>query len=367
MTTLIVTGSPGAGVGLAAAALAVRLADAGARTLLLSLGAPAALAALLGAAAGSTPAQVTPRLDALALDPAAEMAGYWASGRSALPQQLAEIAGDELPLLPGMGVLFGLARLRELAPRYERVVVDAGAHDALIQVLNLPDSLRWGVRLGFGLDRGPGRSSASVSRALLPTSFLPTEMVDRVQQMREETERLRGELTSGAQALFVLRPDAAALAEARLAAPAVQLHGLPVGALLAGPLLPETAGALAAQQERLLAEAAAVWPGLPLLRLPAHPGSAGVDGLRAVAGGLGALPAGRTTPPLTETHGGEPALAVDLPGLPQGALKLTLSGDELIIQIGPYRRHVLLPDALRGITSIRATREGTRLVVRRRA
>jgi hypothetical protein len=47
-------------------------------------------------------------------------------------------------------------------------------------------------------------------------------------------------------------------------------------------------------------------------------------------------------------------------------LGLTLSGDELIVRIGPYRRHILLPDGLRGTQSIRATREGDLLIIRRR-
>ena len=40
--------------------------------------------------------------------------------------------------------------------------------------------------------------------------------------------------------------------------------------------------------------------------------------------------------------------------------------DELIVRVGPYRRHILLPDSLRGTSAIRATREGEHLVVRRR-
>jgi arsenite/tail-anchored protein-transporting ATPase len=363
VTTLVVTGSPGAGVGIAAAALALGLADAGRATLLISLSPPAALGALLGAEVGGEPLGVAPRLDALALDPSADLDGFWEAGRAKMPAQLARLGGDELPLLPGMGALFGLRRLRELAPRYERVVVDAGPHDTLVQVLNLPDIMRWGVRLLIGLDRGPGKSTASQARALLPTTFLPLEMTDRAQQLRVEAEALRDELIGAARAVYVLRPDGPALAEARMAVPAIQLHGMPVAALLAGPLLP---GVPDERQERLLADAAAVWSARPLLRL-LLPAADGVEGLRGAGGGLAALDDLRPEPPLADSHAGEPALVIDLPGLPQGALKLTLSGDDLIVRVGPYRRHVLLPERLRGITAIRATREGSRLVVRRRA
>jgi HSP20 family molecular chaperone IbpA len=69
--------------------------------------------------------------------------------------------------------------------------------------------------------------------------------------------------------------------------------------------------------------------------------------------------------PITETWENLPAIAIELPGLPTNALQLTLSGDELIIRIGTYRRHILLPEGLRG-GAIKATREGNHLIVRKR-
>jgi hypothetical protein len=60
-------------------------------------------------------------------------------------------------------------------------------------------------------------------------------------------------------------------------------------------------------------------------------------------------------------------VALDLPGLPREALGLTLSGDELIVRAGPYRRHLLLPEGLRGVTGIKATKQGETLIVRPRS
>jgi arsenite/tail-anchored protein-transporting ATPase len=70
--------------------------------------------------------------------------------------------------------------------------------------------------------------------------------------------------------------------------------------------------------------------------------------------------------PIAEAWQGAPAIAIELPGLPKNALQLTLSGDELIVRIGAYRRHILLPEGLRG-GAIKATREGEYLIVRKRA
>lgn len=377
MTAILVfTGNAGPGIAQAAGATALHAAEAGHRTLLFSLGPAHSFGALLDASLSGDPSEVAPRLDALALDSLADLAAAWERGRGTMPAQLARVGGDELPLLPGLEAFFGLLRLRDLAPRYDRVVVDAGPHDLLLRTLGLPDGLRWAVRLLFGLDRGPGRSSASVGRALLPTSFIPTDTLDRVQEMRVEAERLRALLTASdsASARYVLRPDAPALEEARLAVAALQLHGLAVPALLAGPLLPgELAAArlaaLAEHQATLLAEARALWPTRPLLRFD----------LGTVAHGLAALhETGRqlygdqqdvvapASAPIAERVAGAPGIAIDLPAVPKSALRLTLSGDEMIVQVGPYRRHILMPEGLRNTSGIKATRDGDRLIVRPR-
>jgi anion-transporting ArsA/GET3 family ATPase len=372
---LVYTGNAGPGIAIAAAATALRTAERGHHTLLFSLDSAHSLGALLGVPMSSAPSEIAPQLDALALDALADLAATWDKSRASMPAQLAQVSGDELPLLPGLEAFFGLLRLRDLAPRYDRVVVDAGPHDLLLRALALPDSLRWGVRLLFGLDRGPGRSSASVARAILPTTFMPINALDRVQETRVEAERLRTLLTTpgAAAAHYVLRPDIPALAEARLAIPALQLHGLTAAALIAGPLLPDDAtderiAALAEQQTETVAEARTLWPTRPLLRFTLSAG-AGLAVLHQTARQLDE-PQPSNEPPLNpalvEQLDGAPALAFELPGMPKNALRLTLSGDELIVQIGPYRRHILLPQELRGSSDIKATREGDRLLVRRR-
>ncbi|HEU5101579.1 MAG TPA: ArsA-related P-loop ATPase [Roseiflexaceae bacterium] len=367
---LVFTGSVGPDIAIAAAASAVHAASQGRRTLLLSLRSAASLGALLGASVGAAPAAIAPNLQALALDVPGDLATVWEQNRARLPAPLGQIAGDELPLLPGLEMLFGLLRLRDLASRYDLVALDAGPHDLLLRALGLPDGLRWVVRQLFGLDRGPGRSSASVARAALPTSLLPADALGSIQDMRVQAEQLRGLLNApSAAARYVLRPDLAAMEEARLAIPAMQLHGLAVSALIGGPLLPQgleqtPLAALADAQAAILAQVVAEWPNRPVVRLPLHAGTPDL----AALGGLGAGLAGDASVelvPIAETWQGEPAIAIELPGLPKNALQLALSGDELIVRIGAYRRHLLLPERLRG-GAIRATREGEYLIVRKR-
>ena len=363
---LVYTGSPGIGISLAAAAEATRAADAGKRTLLLAYQSTVGLSALLGISIGSAPTEVALRLDAMALDIRSELAAVWNETRTTLLPPFSALSGDELPQPPAADAAFALLRLRELAPKYERIVVDAGPHHALIEALGVPDHLRWIAKWLIGLDGQPAQGS------LLPGMLLPPEFTGNMRRVLSEAERLRSLLDAPASsACYVLRPDAVALAEARLAIPAIQLHGLAVGALVAGPLLPTNPDdARLAPLERLQAalvdEAAALWRTRSLLKLDIGATAGGHMPLLLAGRAMGDAGAAKVRAPVGNDYRGEPALTFELPGLPQGAIGLTLSGDDLIVRIGPYRRYVPMPVRLRGTSAIRATREGDLLIVRRR-
>lgn len=378
MQTLIFTGAPGASA-LAAAASAATASAAGRRTLIASFGPSHPVAALAGGEAAPQPRLLAPGLDLWTLDAFGDLGALYTTLRarnSALPA----VGADELPLIPGGDLFLGVAGLRQLAPNYDLACVDAGPPDTLLRALAVPDTFRWVVRLLLGLDRGPGRSSASQARALVPTGLIPfpMEWVGQVQDARVSIERLRDETIDPAsvRVRYVLRPDRAGLAEALVALPALQLFGLAVDALVAGPLLPEGAARLALdelaeEQAAVTTEAASIFGPRPLLRLAAGPTPRDVAGLAAIGAGLyaGAQPLDLPTPepPLRLAGAPDPHVAISLPGLRREELGLTLSGDELIVRAGPYRRHILLPEGLRGLSNIRAARQGDLLIVRPRA
>lgn len=377
MRILICTGNGGSGSSLVASATASTVAEAGRKTLLASIGPSHSLPGLLGMALADTPQTIAPNLDAWVVNTSASLRAFTEQVRPRLLPPLANLSSDELPLIPGIDFFLCLAYLRQFADsNYELMVIDAGQHDALLRVLALPDSFRWFVRLMFGLDRGPGRSGASVNRALLPTTLMPSEWLAKLQDTRVQFEEMRDLATEASRTTvrYVLRPDMAALEEARLAVPALHLHGLAVDALIVGPLLPaDIADArltqIVAQQQDVATEAARIWESRPVLRLPATiPDS--LAALATLGQALYALhhptDSNGCPPPIVYGDANDPFVAISLPGVQREVLNLTMSGDELIIQTGPYRRHILLPEALRGKSNIRANRDGERLIVRLR-
>lgn len=377
MQTLIFTGNSTPGTSLAAAATAALAARDGYRTLLLSAGPQHSIASLLQSTPTSSPQKAVPGLDVWALDTPALLAEYLERTRPQLQPfpALAQISGDELPLIPGVELFLVAEYLGRMpANQYQMVVVDAGSHDGLLRMLSFPDTLRWGIRIGLGLDRGPGRSMASVGRALVPTSLMPREWLDPVQEVRLRFEQVRDQIT-GAQsrARYVLRPDLVALDEAKLAIPALHLHGLAVDGLVLAPVLPDDLAdarfAPLLEQQTLVRESSPIWK-RPVLEMPIGRHACNFEELvgsgNLLYRGYSLPELAGVQPPISYTLNGEPVVAIEMPGLQRDTLSLTLSGDELIVRVGPYRRHLLLPDGLRGVAGIRASRDGDRLVVRRR-
>lgn len=379
MRTIFFTGNGGPDIALVAAATASVAAQAGLRTLLVSIGPAQHLSTLLGVPVVNEPQTVAPHLSAWALDVLEDLSNFWEQARTRFASSLPiTLSGDELPVLPGIDLLMGLERLRRrVTTGYDLVVLDVGPHELFLRTLAIPDSFRWGLRLLLGLDRDPGRSNLSLQRALVPTALIPFDWLNQVQEARVQLEQVRDHALDGQQvtARYVMRPDAAALEEAYLAVPALQLHGLTVDALVAGPLLPaditdERLMAVAARQQELASAAAHVWMSRPLLRLPMHAHTDGIADLHTLGAELyaGRRPEERyvVTPPIEQHTGNDPWIAIDLPGLRRESLNLTISGDELIVRAGPYRRHLLMPEALRGTGNIKAHRDGDRLIVRLR-
>ncbi|NNJ08896.1 ArsA family ATPase [Chloroflexales bacterium ZM16-3] len=374
---LIFVGSSGGATATAAAATAAAAAAGGRSALIASIGPSHSVGPLLGVAPSSgAPQHVAPGLDLWALNALEDLGTVWGDLRGrAGGTPASSIGAEELPIIPGSDLFLAVARLHHLSASYDLICVDAGHHDALLRALGVPDTFRWSLRLLLGLDREPGRSSASMSRAMVPSALIPFEWIGQVQDARVKLERLRDETVAPAQTRvrYVLRPDRGGLEEAALALPALQLFGLSVEQIIAGPLLPEgltALGLMVAEQRQVLADAAQTWAELPMRRLAAAATPGGVPGLVAIGAALytggDVMPGPPAEPPLRLVGPPDPHVAIDMPGLRREHLGLTLSGDELIVRAGPYRRHILLPEGMRGGAAIRASRQGDTLVIRPR-
>lgn len=335
----------------AALAAACHAARRGQRVLLASVGPAHLLGALLGQSLGPRPLELEHNLAAMEISPLDELGGRWdevrPSLRSGLAARLREIGPDELPAFPGLDAIGGLlvAEKARQNGRFDLLVLDGPTPEALIRALTLPDSMRWLIRLVFGLDRGPGRSRSSQELALIPTALLPSTTVGPLQDLRVEleTQRSRLDASTGSKVRLVLGPDELPLPPVRSTLTALGLYGMAADELV----VVGERSAVSDEARRLFSpEQSRSRPALrvgPLAAAPATRDAWALRGAALYSDGDVVEPAAAPKP-----QGGERELRLAIPFLDPRLLDIALANEEVVVRLGPLRRHVLLPGLAAG-------------------
>ncbi|RCG16750.1 ArsA family ATPase [Streptomyces reniochalinae] len=297
---------------------------------------------------------------------------------------------DELTELPGANA-FALLRALHAAHRTEAlpasaengwdiVVADLPPTPEGLNLLALPEQLRRYLRRLVPAERQTARALrpvlAQLAGAPMPAQWLyetATRWSERLAALQEIVE------APTTVVRLVTEPGPLAAESLRTAGAGLRLHGLALESVVANRLLPTGSSdrwlaALAGQQQAALRElrGTCAADSVPLCELP-HLGRdpRGVEDLTALAdaartavapeasgGGEGLQPpAGADTAPGTDVAYGwvEDRVAEDgklvwhlpLPGAGRDELELVRRGDELTVGVGPYRRVLALPSALR--------------------
>ncbi|MFD0142329.1 MULTISPECIES: ArsA family ATPase [unclassified Streptomyces] len=345
MGIMLVTGAGGAGRTTVAAAAALAEAHAGRRVLLVSAEADEGLG-----------------VDVLRPSPAAdfrrEFLALQERSTTALDLLGATPFEDaELTELPGSAPFALLRALRDAAAQdRDLVVVDLPPLRDALALLALPEQLRRYLRRLLPPER-------QAARALRPMLAQLAGVPMPAQWLFETTARWEAELaavqavvdapTTGVR--LVVEPGPAATDTLRTARLGLALHGLTLDAVVANKLLPAESAdpwfaALTAQQHEHLARLRTGHDGavhaLPHLgRDPRGP-----EDLALLA--VDAKPAAAPEWTVEDRRAEDGILVwhIPLPGAVKDELSLVRRGDELLLAVGPFRRNVPLPAALRRCT-----------------
>jgi len=366
---LLFTGKGGVGKTTAAAATALRCADAGQRTMVLSTDPAHSLGDAFDLPLGSVGAPVGDHklLWGQQLDAQERMEDTWADIQAYLLEvfEWAGVEGieaEELAVLPGLDEVFSLSDIKAYADseEWDVLVVDCAPTAETIRFLSLPDILNWYMERVFPMSR---RLNKVVSPILSRVTNLPVagdqvfgsasrfyERLDGVREVLTDTQRTSVRL--------VVNPERMVIAEARRTYTYLSLFGYGVDAVIANRLLPEAVSDPWFDQwkDLQIQHLATIEEGfapLPVLRAElADRELVGVDQLRAFGQALygdhdPASLLHQGEPMSVSRHGDRWELLLELPFADRDDLELGRRGAELLIRVGPYRRAVLLPDSLR--------------------
>src|SRR5664279_4971162 len=353
MRIILFTGKGGVGKTTAASATALRLADRGVKTLLLSTDIAHSLADALDVPLDGAPAEVAPGLWAVQIDTQSRFEAAWYDVQTFLVEMLSRsgvdtITADELTVLPGIDEVLALLAVRELAVAgdWDALVVDCAPTAETLRLLALPEALSWYLQKVFPAHRRLARGMRPIAAILGRAEVIPPD------SLFEALLRLSDELAGVRQLLgdptvttvrLVLTPESVVTAEARRTFTALALYGYSVDLVVANRVFAagddEWRRGWAQAQQRQLQVVRESFAGLPVTEIPY--GSAepiGCAALREVAVALyGQLPG--TDPaalgPARElmridATGEEFVLRMELPLAERAGVDVGRAGDDLV-------------------------------------
>src|SRR4051812_48355690 len=150
MRIVVFTGKGGVGKTSVSAATALRCAQLGHRTIVMSTDLAHSLADSLDLELGPEPREVAPNLWAQETDVYHNLRTHWGIVQEWLEALMAwrgmdSIVADEMAILPGMDELANLLWITQHhdSGKYDTIVVDAAPTGETLRLLSFPDVLSW--------------------------------------------------------------------------------------------------------------------------------------------------------------------------------------------------------------------------------
>ena len=383
MRIILVTGKGGVGKTTVAACTALAAADAGHRTLITSTDPAHSLADALVVGLGSEPGEVVPNLDGQQIDTQRQLDRYWGSIRRQLMDVLdwggaGGIEAEEFLVFPGMDELFALLEVNRHARSgvYDVVVVDCAPTAETLRLLSLPEVLSWYFEKVLPTERRLMKAARPILSRLTDLPIPQDEVFTSAQSVFDSIEGVK-ELMSDPEvtsARLVVNPEKMVIDEARRTYSYLGLFGYGVDGVVVNRVLPQEVAdpyfeRWRAIQKGHLDTVDDAFAEVPRLHLRLFDDEmVGVDRLRFMYSelyrDLDPILDFKATHPfrIVDADGGI-TMEMDIPFVEKSDLDVYRTGHELYIQVGPYRRSFILPDALHRREVTRARLDGGTLTI----
>ncbi len=362
---IVYTGKGGTGKTSVAAATSLLSAARGYRTIVLSTDAAHSLADSFDVPLGPEPTELGPNLWGQEPEVGYNIEKHWGTIQSYVSsvfqwRGLDPVMADEMSVLPGMEELASLLWIAEHhdSGAYDVIVVDAAPTGETLKLLSLPEAGKWWIEKVYPIQRRIAQLASPVVGRITGMP-MPGDAVYRAgEQLFGRLEHMHDLLSNPdfTSIRVVLNLEKMVISEAQRAFTYFHLYGYPTDLVVCNRVLPEDAGpyfaAWRAAQERYWPEVEAAFEPGPIRRAPFFEHEVlGEPMLRQ----LGAAVFGdedptqfffRGRPYSVRREDGGFVLSLELPFTSKEQVRLSRSGDELVVQVGPWRRNLILPRVL---------------------
>jgi arsenite-transporting ATPase len=385
MRILLYTGKGGVGKTSVSAATALRCAELGYRTVVISTDSAHSLADSFDIALGPDPTPIADNLWGQELDVLHQMEKYWGSVQRYVAsvfawQGLEGIIAEEMTVFPGLEELASLIQVVELhdTAQYDVIIMDCAPTGSTLQLLTTPEIGRWYLEKVLPLEKKLFALGKPLLRAITNAPIPEKQIYDTLEALIGHLKRIQGLLTDRerSSARLVLNPEKMVIKETQRAYMYLSLYSYPTDAVICNRMLPpQVTGAYFAEwrasQARYRQRVEDSFAPLPIFDVPLFDREVvGLDMLRRMGETLFAdrdpadiLYSGKEQQ-VIQTETGY-ALHIPLPFMSSGKISLNrTSADELVVHIGNRKRVLSLPHTLASMTIAGADHQDSTLRVR---
>ncbi len=369
MRILVHSGKGGVGKTSVSAATALRCAEMGLRTLVLSTDGAHSLADSLNAELGPTPQPLSDNLWGQEVDARHSIEQHWGALQEQMAaffrqQGLTDLHAEEISILPGLDEIAHLLWIQQHAVNgeYDAIIVDAAPTAETLRLLSLPDVTRWWFERLIQWAQGAQRWLKPISRLLAREEFpnIQKKAIEQAELFFSTLVKVREILSDSAitSIRLVVNPEEMVIKETQRMHTYLCLYGYATDAIICNRIIPPQVtdpyfAKWRTAQEKNIAYIRDAFGEIPLIRAPLFGGEvSGLPALRELADAMY-----ETTNPtrvmlekppqkLVADSDGSSVLSISLPFVEHKELDLLHKQDELTLRVGNYRRNIVLPYAL---------------------
>jgi arsenite/tail-anchored protein-transporting ATPase len=383
MRNIIFTGKGGVGKTSIAAATAIRAADMGYKTLIMSTDPAHSLGDSLDVKLGPSPIKVAENLWGQEVSVFGDLNLNWDVVREHFAhimeaRGIEGVYAEEMGVLPGMEELFSLSYIKRYNEQneYDLLVVDCAPTGETLRLLSLPETFGWFIKMIRNVEKfmvKPVIRPLAKKVNKINDFVAPVEVFEKVDNLFSSTEGIIDLLADGSKTTMrlVMNPEKMVIKESMRALTYLNLYGITVDRITINRVMPDQSPdpyfqKWRAIQQKYIEQIEEAFAPIPIAEVPLFDDEVvGLAMLRRVGERVyedkNPLDVFFTENPIDikKVSDGHYKVRVRLPfmenmGLEPKILKL---GDDLTIRIGDYQKIVVLPIFLAGMNSTGASYE----------
>ena len=291
---------------------------------------------------------------------------------------LDSLVAEEIAVFPGMEEICALLYINQYVREesYDVIILDCAPTGESLRFVSIPTTLEWYMNRIFKLERNLARIAGPVIQTISSVPIPKDAYFQNIQNLFDKLEGIDTVLTDPkiTTVRLVTNPEKIIIKETQRAFMYFCLYGLCIDAVIINRILPEGVDEKFFEiwkqtQRQYIEQAENYFSDVPMIKVNLFDDQiVGIAGLQK----LGDMLYPETDPAKRFTEQSPYQfrkvedvyqLAIQLPFLTKKEVNLNKQGDELIVTIGGFKRHIALPRSLSSTNTTAAKLTGQQLVI----